>query len=60
MPTFVRVSIGRSVCLSAGFIRISTFIEDIPDVKIPANHNSKKETGMVGLKNQVNVRRHNI
>lgn len=39
--------------LSTGFIRISTFLEDIPDPKIPPRYNSKVETGMVGLQNQV-------
>ena len=41
------------VCMEPGKIRISTFLEDVPDAKIPLSHNSKRETGMVGLKNQV-------
>lgn len=39
--------------IKSGKIRISTFLEDVPDAKIPLSHNSKQETGMVGLKNQV-------
>ncbi|CAM9545744.1 unnamed protein product, partial [Ectocarpus sp. 13 AM-2016] len=43
---------GRDVYIRNGHIRISTFIEDVADSKVPLSHNSKKETGMVGLKNQ--------
>lgn len=37
----------------AGVVRIATFLEDAKDTKVPPGHNSKLETGMVGLKNQV-------
>lgn len=45
------------VVYESGKIRISTFLEDVPDAKIPLSHNSKRETGMVGLKNQVTNQR---